>query len=162
MQINDDSAIPRIMYKLNQDYPHKFKLLVNAFKVLMPQVTEVFIKRSNDMDISGDIDKKAPIILVDDVIKLFVQDKKLNQPIEFKLLSDGEKRIFSILICLLIADLNGVSILAIEEPENSIHPGLLQSYLRVIAQLMGDCRIIFTSHSPFIIEYLEFTQQPFL
>jgi len=157
MQINDDSNIPRIVYKLKQDYPDKFELLQNAFLLLMPQMTDVFIKRSEDMDISASLDEKAPIILFDDVIKLFVKDKYLNQPIEFELLSDGAKRIFSMLTCLLLADLNGVSLLAIEEPENSIHPGLLQSYLTVISQLMGDCRIVVTSHSPYIIQYLDLT-----
>ena len=55
----------------------------------------------------------------------------------------------------IIADVKGLSLIAFEEPENSIHPGLLQSYLRVLNQLTEKCKIIFTSHSPYIIQYLE-------
>ena len=54
-----------------------------------------------------------------------------------------------------MADINGLSLIAIEEPENSIHPSLLQSFLRVISQFAGDCRVIITSHSPYVLQYLE-------
>ena len=70
-------------------------------------------------------------------------------------MSDGAKRVFLLLLCLLLADINGLSLIAIEEAENSIHPSLLQSYLRVISQFLGECIVIITSHSPYIIQYLE-------
>ena len=59
------------------------------------------------------------------------------------------------LVCTIIADINGIALIEFEEPENSIHPGLLQSYLSVLSQLANDCRIIVASHSPYIIQYLD-------
>ena len=54
----------------------------------------------------------------------------------------------------IIADIKNLSMIAIEEPENSIHPSLFQSYLDVLMQLVNNCKIIITSHSPYIIQYL--------
>lgn len=50
--------------------------------------------------------------------------------------------------------MSNVSLIAVEEPENSIHPSLLNSYIQVIASLLDDSKLIFTSHSPYIISYL--------
>ena len=85
---------------------------------------------------------------------MFVQDRNLNQPIDFRSLSDGAKRVFLMLTCTIIADIEGITLIEIEEPENSIHPGLLQSYLTVVSQLAGQCRIIVASHSPYIVQYV--------
>ena len=43
------------------------------------------------------------------------------------------------------ADIEGITLIEFEEPENSIHPGLLQSYLTVLSQLAGECRIVVAS-----------------
>ena len=48
-----------------------------------------------------------------------------------------------------------MSLIAVEEPENSIHPSLFRDYIQIICQLLEDCKIIITSHSPYIISYLE-------
>ena len=45
--------------------------------------------------------------------------------------------------------------IAIEEPENSVHPALFQSYVQIISQLLDDCKILITSHSPYIVNYLD-------
>ncbi|MEG1492136.1 MAG: AAA family ATPase, partial [Oscillospiraceae bacterium] len=54
----------------------------------------------------------------------------------------------------VMADINGISVLAIEEPENCIHPKLLQDYINVISQLVENCKILISSHSPFMMQYL--------
>ena len=83
-----------------------------------------------------------------------VFDKNLNQPINFDSMSDGAKRIFLQLATIIIAEIQGYAFVAIEEPENSIHPMLFQSYLRIISEFKGDCKIIITSHSPYLLRYL--------
>ena len=83
-----------------------------------------------------------------------VTDRLLLQPLRFESLSDGAKRIFLMLTYATIADVKGLSMIAMEEPENSIHPNLLQNYLDILSQLVDDCKIIFTSHSPYIVQYL--------
>ena len=58
------------------------------------------------------------------------------------------------LTAAIIADIEGLSLIEIEEPENSIHPALLQSYLNVLSQFAGNCRILISSHSPYIVQYV--------
>ena len=84
-----------------------------------------------------------------------INDERLLQPVGFEHLSDGTKRVFLMLTFAVIADIKHLSVIAIEEPENSIHPSLFQSYLDVISQLVQDCKIIITSHSPYVVQYLE-------
>ena len=70
------------------------------------------------------------------------------------MMSDGAKRVFMILTKIIVSSVSNVSLIAIEEPENSIHPGLFQAYIQIIDQLLDDCKVIITSHSPYIISYL--------
>ena len=64
-------------------------------------------------------------------------------------------KMLTVFVCTIIADIKGITLIEFEEPENSIHPGLLQSYLSVLSQLANDCRVIVASHSPYIIQYLD-------
>ena len=96
-----------------------------------------------------------PFKISNELYRIMVFDKNLNQPINFDSMSDGAKRIFLQLATIIIAEIQGYAFVAIEEPENSIHPMLFQSYLRIISQFKGDCKIIITSHSPYLLRYLK-------
>jgi len=78
----------------------------------------------------------------------------LNQSIDFARRSDGCKRVLIMLTRAVWADKKKLPLIAFEEPENSVHPALMQDYLSILSQLSGDCKIILTSHSPYIIECL--------
>ncbi len=118
--------------------------------------------KANLMDVLDDVEKRAQVsldgkidfTLKDKVYSMYVQDVNLNQPININSMSDGARRVFLMLTITVIAELEGISLIAIEEPENSVHPGLLQSYLSVLAQLAGNCRILIASHSPYIVQYV--------
>jgi len=149
------SSIPRVVYALLQKHPDRYELLIDAFKLLFPSVQtmdvrEVDFGNLHDFKISED----APFKVTNKAYSLFVQDVNLNQPIDFSRLSDGAKRIFLMLTCVIVADIRRTQLLEFEEPENCIHPGLLQRYLRVLAQLAGDVRILVASHSPLLVQYL--------
>ena len=85
---------------------------------------------------------------------MYVQDTNLNQPLDFLGMSDGAKRVFLMLTYIILAKINGYHLIVLEEPENSIHPSLLQSYLSILSELSGECRIVVSSHSPYIIQYV--------
>ena len=86
---------------------------------------------------------------------LYVKDKNLLHPIDFSMMSDGAKRVFMILTRIILAGIGKVSLIAIEEPENSVHPSLFRSYIEIISQLLDDCKILITSHSPYVVSYLD-------
>lgn len=155
LELEGIQSIPRAIFFLKKDYESQYELLINSFKVLFPDIADVAVKeiklnRDNSVDISDD----SPFVFTDSIYSLSVVDNKLLQPLSFESLSDGTKRIFLMLTFAAIADVKGLSMIAIEEPENSIHPGLLQNYLDILSQLVNGCKIVVTSHSPYIIQYL--------
>lgn len=150
------SSVPRTIYRLKKKYPDKYEILESAFVQLFPNIEKIDVKEidigeQHDIRISTD----APYTITNKVYSMFVQDVNLNQPIDFSSMSDGAKRVFLMLTCAVIADIEGITLIEFEEPENSIHPGLLQSYLIVLSQLAGECRIVVASHSPYIIQYVD-------
>ena len=53
-----------------------------------------------------------------------------------------------------MADINNVILFCVEEPENSINPSLFKQYIEVINDLSENTKIIITSHSPYLVDYL--------
>ena len=58
----------------------------------------------------------------------------------------------------MLSDENNVQILAIEELETSIHPGLLKKLLEEIDMLTQNTNILISSHSTNILQYLRHDQ----
>lgn len=157
LELNGIQNIPRAIYFLKNAHEDKYNLLVDAFKQLFPRISDIVVKeiklnpgKKSSIKISEDV----PFLYADSIYTMFVKDNLLLQPLRFDRLSDGAKRIFLMLTYAVIADVKGLSLIAVEEPENSIHPNLLQNYLDILSQLVNNCKIIFTSHSPYIIQYL--------
>lgn len=155
LELQGIQSIPRAIFYLKRDYEDKYELLINSFKQLFPdvkdiEVQEIKLNHPTKMNLSDD----APFVFTDSIYTMSIIDEKMIQPVGFESLSDGTKRIFLMLTFAIIADIKGLSMIAIEEPENSIHPSLLQNYIDVLSQLINNCKIIITSHSPYIIQYL--------
>lgn len=155
LELQGIQSIPRAIFYLKKDYQDKYELLVNAFKQLFPEVKDVEVEefklnQNSKMKISED----APFMYTDSVYSLSIIDDKMIQPVNFENLSDGTKRVFLTLTFSVIADIKNLSMIAIEEPENSLHPMLLQNYLDILSQLVRNCKIFITSHSPYVLQYL--------
>lgn len=153
--INADN-LPRIIYNLKKQYPDKFDLLKDVYFQLFPDIEDVIVKNFKINAVEGDqLPDDAPFVFTNYIYVLFVKDKNLANPVNFSMMSDGAKRVFMILTKIIVSSVSNISLIAIEEPENSVHPGLFQAYVQIISQLLDDCKVIITSHSPYIISYLE-------
>lgn len=156
LELQGIQSIPRAIFFLKRDYRDKYDLLISAFRQLFPNILDLNVqeitlnRESTNINLSEDM----PFIFTDSVYSMSIIDDRLIQPIGFETLSDGTKRIFLMLTFAVIADIKNMSMIAIEEPENSIHPGLFQNYLDVLMQLVNHCKIVITSHSPYILQYL--------
>ena len=147
--------VPRIVYSLKEGHSDQYEILVSTFMQLFPNIFDIDVKEVDLGELHGlKLPVNAPYIITNKVYSMLVQDKNLNQPLNFKSLSDGAKRVFLMLTYTILANINGYHLIAFEEPENSIHPSLLQSCLSVICQLAGNCSIIIASHSPYIVQYV--------
>lgn len=152
----DAKNLPRIIYQLQKNFPDKYELLKDVYTQLFPNIEDFIVKQFNiDEASSNKLPDDAPFAIMNSIYVLYVKDKNLSHPINFEMMSDGAKRVFMILTKIILSSTGNVSLIAIEEPENSVHPSLFHSYIQIISQLLDNCKIIITSHSPYIVSYLE-------
>lgn len=153
---NKQINVPRMIWEMKEKHPAQYSMLIDGFKQLFPNINEVTCQEhtiNHNIKNLSDID--SDILFNDNIYTLRVTDPSLNRPINFNYLSDGTKRVFLTLTTAVNANINHLSVLALEEPENSIHPKLLQSYISILDSLSGDCKLVFTSHSPYIIQFID-------
>lgn len=153
--INADN-LPRIIFNLKKQNSDKFELLKDVYFQLFPEVEDIIVRRFKINAAESDqFPDDPPLIFTNSIYVLLVKNKNLANPINFSMMSDGAKRVFMILTKIIVSSVSNISLIAIEEPENSVHPGLFKAYMQIINQLLGNCKVIITSHSPYIISYLE-------
>ena len=150
--------IPRSLFLLKQKEPVLYNSLIDIFTSLFPNITGVEILESDiSKDLKTLVEKDAPFTVSPKIYSLWVKDRNMNQPLDFRFLSAGAKRILMQLVHIANARISGISIVGLEEPENSIHPALFQGFLDTLEGLADDMRIIITSHSPHLLQYLDFS-----
>lgn len=154
--IRSISNIPRVIFHLKQQYPSEYTLLENTFLQLFPYITEISVQEFRlDKQHGIPVSEAIPFVVSEKIYSMYVLDEHINQPLPFTRLSDGAKRIFLMLTYVVLANIQGNTLILLEEPENSIHPRLLQALLIALEQLAGDGSILFASHSPYILEYMQ-------
>lgn len=148
--------LPKIIYILKKDYNNKFQLLKDAYLQLFPEFTDLKVTELKLSSLEGDkIPKDAPFTLSKSIYLILVNSNHFIDPIDISVMSDGAKRILLILTKIIVSTISNISLIAIEEPENSIHPSLFFAYIQIIDQLLDDCSIIITTHSPYILSLLK-------
>lgn len=153
--VSENNQLPRTLWNLRQNKPELYKSICSLCTRLFPDIAEVHAERCG-IDLGGKtLPDNAPYMLDDAVYVLLFRNPSINQEISFEQVSDGVKRIILTLTNLELARINGVQLIAIEEPENSIHPKLLKEYMGAIAEYAKDFRIVFSSHSPYLISCME-------
>lgn len=147
--------LPRIIFKLKTENEGNYELLINVYKQLFPAIEDIIVRQYQlGEHTEGRLPEDSPFILANRFYVLYVKDRNLVAPIDFQMMSDGAKRVFMILTKIIISRVSNIALIAIEEPENSVHPGLFKAYISIIHQLLDDCKVIITSHSPYIVSYL--------
>ena len=156
LTLKPEINIPKTLYRIKKDHPDKFELLVNVFTSLFPSIQNIYVEEVSDQLIPQIKMKNSNILqnFSDKYYLLFVNDKNLNTSINFLAMSDGARRVLLLLTFVVLAQINNYNLICIEEPENSIHPGLLRKFLYTISELSGTTQLIFSSHSPYLINYM--------
>jgi len=162
--------IPKALYLMKKNSKERFKMFEDAISTLFPEFESIsignydiskklemnLVKLSSEKNISNE--DILPFKIKDEVYKLYIKTKYLNQPLDISLMSTGTKRIFWLLANVLGAESNNISLLGIEELETSIHPRLLKNLLEILNTEIVNTSIIISSHSPFLIQYLKLPQ----
>lgn len=170
----DDKDVPRALFQLKQQYPDKYELFLEAVYSLFPEFTDVSIQSYTlnvenskvNVIISADegellpttleeAQKDIPFKIRDELYRVIITNKNLNQAINISMMSTGTKRIFWLLANVFIASAKGMSIVGVEELETSIHPRLLKGLLEVLDEVLDNTSLIISSHSPFLVQYIK-------
>jgi predicted ATPase len=165
----DDYDTPRALSVLNKSNPEKFKLFVDTIYDLFPEFNHVELQayalkgemrsRAKAMaEVAEDLEKegrKIPYRVRDELYRLTIDSKYLNQPIGMEHVSSGTKRIFWLVANAIFAGCNGTNILGVDEIETSIHPKMMRNLLEALRDILGEASMIVSSHSPYLIQYLK-------
>ena len=153
--LSSKNNIPTILYDIRRKRAERYNLIINTFKDIFPSIEEIDVveipivsERNNNQN------NIEPSKIAGKFYALIAKDKNLSTAIEFSNMSDGARRILKILTNLELASHRGCSIVAIEEPENSLNPKVLQQYLIALNSFAKNIKIIITSHSPYLINYI--------
>lgn len=153
--LGNNTNVPRILHKIKNDYPNKFDLIVNTLRDIFPFIKDIKILEydMNSSELNKNINENY--IAANSVYFLVALDKNIAKTIDFSSMSDGVRRVLLIFTTLVIADINNYSLVGIEEPENSLNPKILQRYLIALKGFCKNTKLIITSHSPYLINYME-------
>lgn len=169
----DDEDIPRALFQLKTLFPERYWQFEDAIHSLFPEFSEINIhaheltasgqkvthfyakKDGDDSAFDQPIDEEIPFHLKDKVYRVTIKSEYLNQPVNLATMSTGTKRIFWLLTNIFVASCSNVSCIGVEELETSIHPKMLKNLLEIISETLENTRIIVSSHSPYLVQYLK-------
>ena len=170
----DDKDVPRALFQLKEQYPDKYALFLEAVYSLFPEFIDVSIQsytlnletQNVNLIISTEekelvsatleeAQKDIPFKIRDELYRIIITNKNLNQSINISMMSTGTKRIFWLLANVFIASAKGMSFVGVEELETSIHPRLLKGLLEVLDEVLDNTSLLISSHSPFLVQYIK-------
>ena len=83
-----------------------------------------------------------------------IKDKYVTQQTSISRLSAGSKRIVFLFLISLTANIKGIPLIMLEEPENSVHPKLLENLVLLLNSYAEKTKLLFTSHSPYLARHI--------
>ncbi|WP_346355554.1 AAA family ATPase [Azotosporobacter soli] len=152
--------IARVIYNIQKNCPDKYQLLINSLQSLIPTIEKfepvcIDFKEHFMASFEAELEEKIPFKVPEKYYDIRVKEKYNNQSTSVQSLSSGTKRIIVLLTSVIIADLENVKLMLLEELENSIHPYLFQNLLIILSEIASNCRILISSHSPYLVRYLD-------
>jgi predicted ATPase len=169
----DDNDIPRALSILSKEKPEQFDLFVETIYELFPEFSNVelssytlkgktpafraYVVSSSDNSDDNENEKteELPYHVKDEIYRLIIQSKHLNQPISMEHMSTGTKRIFWLVANAVFGGSYNASLLGVDEIETSIHPRMIRSLLEALCDILENTSMLITSHSPYLIQYLK-------
>ena len=160
VDLSDSSNAGFFIYSLMKREPQRYELLKDSIRSLLPNIEDF---EAIEIDLKNNVkfqNEKAhiPLEFPERLYDIRVKEVNNNQQTSIDLLSSGSQKIFYILALTIAAELNKTPLITFEELENSIHPGLLQRLLIIIDGLTDNTKVLLTSHSPYLIQYLDISK----
>ncbi|MFZ5451389.1 MAG: AAA family ATPase [Thermodesulfobacteriota bacterium] len=127
---------------LQTAYPDEFNRLVQAIRDVMPDISSIFTPPTQ-------------------MGTTFVQmrEKYLKRPVNIWSISDGALQFLALLSLIFAPPELGAPLFCIEEPENHLHPQLIEVLVDILSQRQSEfgsraAQLIVTTHYPYLIDKL--------
>lgn len=144
--------LPQFMYLLKVNNPNLFSYILSGMQTQFEDIKGIDAHCTDLSDIYGFSSDKIEI----GSCYLTVQKENYSQPLDYKNLSKGELYSLYLMARYALAELRGDALIAIDEPENSIHPKQYSAHAQTIAPItMDDRSVLIASHSPFLVQYFD-------
>jgi predicted ATPase len=157
LEMPDSADVGFFIYSLKAKKPQMFELFRDSVMSLLPgledlEPIEIDLKKEAKFKTEK---QRIPLSFPEKLYDIRVKELNNNQQTNIDRLSSGSQKIIFILALVIATEINNVPLITFEELENSIHPGLLQKLLIIIDGLTENTKVILTSHSPYLIQYLD-------
>lgn len=123
--------------------------LLEPLKNFLPNIKGVSFKIKSPEYLFGEIISKNTPSLFRNEIDMIIDD---GTPTSISTKGDGIKSLVTLAILKERKSINGVSVIAIEEPESHLHSGAIHNLVEVINNISQNNQVIISTHNPLFVQ----------
>jgi len=131
----------------------RFAELETQFRKIFPQVRSIKLKLEPAFAAPADDASQIPKLRDADGKGVYIEFETGGEDVAASQISDGMLLILAYLAILYLP--KPPRFLLVEEPENGLHPGLLQNVISILGDIVKQqekTQVILTTHSPYVID----------